>query len=498
VPDPATNHVGVTDANGNLAGYSYDVENRVLGGGGVNYNYAPGNKRLMRASCCTTENQTGYNFPVASEEVTFWSVSGQRMATYTIAPNSYIGSAVQTTASMTSGWNVINVASSTGIGVGQTVEGNGIPANTTVTGISYNNITLSANPTASGSGVSVTFLSTSLQLVAAQTGTWYYFGGKLVKNKGGYVGADRLGSIGKYYPYGQEKPSATTNGTEKFTGYMRDSETGLDYADQRYHSPGTGRFLTPDPWPGSVHARDPRSWNKYAYTHGDPINRIDPTGTVEIDGCDPDEDPWDCDGGGGGGGGPGSCGPGTHWVESLEECVDDPPEQDPLQCFFVGYETPPAGWATTDRTGLGYYTPVYLDFFSTGGTGVYNYSDSQTVTFSGTVTYSSGQTINLSSLNSPPLGPPPPESLTNQVGAGNANASFFDSPGIAMTSARYGTIVSASFTRTYTLNVTVRSGNETANCQQVKWTSTETWFSVDGNVIASGGVNVLTPYTPHP
>jgi hypothetical protein len=41
---------------------------------------------------------------------------------------------------------------------------------------------------------------------------------------------DRLGSIGKFYPWGQEKPSATQNGTEKFTGYFRDADTGLDYA----------------------------------------------------------------------------------------------------------------------------------------------------------------------------------------------------------------------------------------------------------------------------
>ena len=52
--------------------------------------------------------------------------------------------------------------------------------------------------------------------------------------------SDRLGSIGKFYPFGQEKPSATANDTEKFTGYFRDASTGLDYADQRYHQPGMG------------------------------------------------------------------------------------------------------------------------------------------------------------------------------------------------------------------------------------------------------------------
>src|ERR1700678_2138822 len=112
-------------------------------------------------------------------------------------------------------------------------------------------------------------------LVATQTGTNYYFGRKLIKNANGYLGADQLGSIGKYYPYGQEKPSATTNGTEKFTGYFRDAETGLDYAKNRYHNPGTGRFLTADQYISATasNPQDPGSWNRYAYTRGDPVNR---------------------------------------------------------------------------------------------------------------------------------------------------------------------------------------------------------------------------------
>ena len=83
-------------------------------------------------------------------------------------------------------------------------------------------------------------------IYATQSATNYYFGAKLIKNNNGWVYADRLGSIGKFYPYGIERPSATTNGTETFTGYFRDSETGNDYADQRYISPGYGRFVTPD------------------------------------------------------------------------------------------------------------------------------------------------------------------------------------------------------------------------------------------------------------
>src|SRR5579883_600435 len=115
-----------------------------------------------------------------------------------------------------------------------------------------------------------------------QTGTYYYFGGRMVKNGSAWVYGDRLGSIGKYYPYGQERPSATQNGTEKFTGYLRDAETGLDYADQRYYQPGMGRFLTADPYManngGSGEPSDPGSWNRFAYVGGDPVNLTDPDG----------------------------------------------------------------------------------------------------------------------------------------------------------------------------------------------------------------------------
>ncbi|HLH07382.1 MAG TPA: RHS repeat-associated core domain-containing protein, partial [Terriglobales bacterium] len=48
------------------------------------------------------------------------------------------------------------------------------------------------------------------------------------------------------------------------------------------YQPGMGRFLTADRMTGKP--SDPGGWNKYAYTHGDPINRIDPSGS---DDCDP-------------------------------------------------------------------------------------------------------------------------------------------------------------------------------------------------------------------
>jgi RHS repeat-associated protein len=125
-------------------------------------------------------------------------------------------------------------------------------------------------------------------LVATCTGYYEYFGGKLLKNASGYVNVDGRGSIGKYFPYGQERPSATANGKEKFATYFRDAETGLDYAQNRYHSAGDGRFLTPDPYKASAGPEDPGSWNQYAYVGGDPINYADRSGLAreKADYCD--------------------------------------------------------------------------------------------------------------------------------------------------------------------------------------------------------------------
>ncbi|MBX9602623.1 MAG: hypothetical protein K2X35_16585 [Bryobacteraceae bacterium] len=100
-----------------------------------------------------------------------------------------------------------------------------------------------------------------------------YMGGKLINQP-----TDRLGSVGKFYPYGAERNPTGQSG-EKFATYFHDANVGLYYADQRWH--GTwGRFATPDPYQASGGPADPGSWNRYAYTWGDPINNIDPEGTT--------------------------------------------------------------------------------------------------------------------------------------------------------------------------------------------------------------------------
>ncbi len=103
-----------------------------------------------------------------------------------------------------------------------------------------------------------------------------WFGGRLLKPQ------DRLASIGKYFPYGEDRytptPANPANGTEKFATYTRDAETGLDYAYQRYYAAGLGRFTAGDPFGGSAQMGDPQSFNPYAYVQADPVNHIDPSG----------------------------------------------------------------------------------------------------------------------------------------------------------------------------------------------------------------------------
>jgi RHS repeat-associated protein len=65
---------------------------------------------------------------------------------------------------------------------------------------------------------------------------------------------------------------------KKFTGYERDAETGLDYAQARYFSSAQGRFTSADPLTASGEPTDPQTWNRYAYVSNNPLVYADPSG----------------------------------------------------------------------------------------------------------------------------------------------------------------------------------------------------------------------------
>tara|TARA_R110002095_G_scaffold211465_1_gene199674 strand:+ start:261 stop:2441 length:2181 start_codon:yes stop_codon:yes gene_type:complete len=61
-----------------------------------------------------------------------------------------------------------------------------------------------------------------------------------------------------------------------YSGEQFDSRIGQQYLRARYYDATTGRFNRLDDFAGN--SRDPQSFHKYLYTHGDPINGKDPLG----------------------------------------------------------------------------------------------------------------------------------------------------------------------------------------------------------------------------
>jgi RHS repeat-associated protein len=131
----------------------------------------------------------------------------------------------------------------------------------------------------------VSHYSTTPYFAIGRTDTNVYFGSRLIVSRATSVVQDRLGSNRagglRYFPYGEEQPTTTAQDRDKFGSYYRDGTTGLDYAQNRYYASTLGRFTSPDPFKASGGPADPQSWNQYAYTRGDPANRVDPHGLYD-------------------------------------------------------------------------------------------------------------------------------------------------------------------------------------------------------------------------
>jgi RHS repeat-associated protein len=97
----------------------------------------------------------------------------------------------------------------------------------------------------------------------------------------------------------QQGYTVSDNVRQKFTGYERDSESGLDYAQARYYSNTQGRFSGPDgyniffemnsgrdskerDWIRRAYIWEPKNWNRYVYCINNPTNLFDPSGLIWV------------------------------------------------------------------------------------------------------------------------------------------------------------------------------------------------------------------------
>ncbi|MBK7707259.1 MAG: RHS repeat-associated core domain-containing protein [Acidobacteria bacterium] len=69
---------------------------------------------------------------------------------------------------------------------------------------------------------------------------------------------------------------------QDYTGYQKDNESGLEYAQARYYNTAHGRFTSVDPLTASATIRDPQSFNRYSYVLNSPYKFTDPLGLLPL------------------------------------------------------------------------------------------------------------------------------------------------------------------------------------------------------------------------
>lgn len=71
-----------------------------------------------------------------------------------------------------------------------------------------------------------------------------------------------------------------SNVRQDYTGYEKDSESGLEFAQARQYNSMHGRFTSVDPLNESGITGNPQTFNRYAYVSNDPLNSVDPSGML--------------------------------------------------------------------------------------------------------------------------------------------------------------------------------------------------------------------------
>jgi RHS repeat-associated protein len=96
---------------------------------------------------------------------------------------------------------------------------------------------------------------------------------------------NEIGDVTGRYVYDIFGAERTYSGTDQtdftFAGEQVDKTSGLQYLRARYYDPEDGRFLSVDPYPGSL--KQTQKNNNYVYVENNPTRKIDPLGTSSQD-----------------------------------------------------------------------------------------------------------------------------------------------------------------------------------------------------------------------
>jgi RHS repeat-associated protein len=99
-----------------------------------------------------------------------------------------------------------------------------------------------------------------------------------------------------FMPFGEDLAPDANNRTsslkyntdevrQKFTGYQKDTETGLDFAEARMYNNAHGRFTAVDPLMASGKSANPQTFNRFIYVGNNPIISTDPSGLCKESDC---------------------------------------------------------------------------------------------------------------------------------------------------------------------------------------------------------------------
>jgi RHS repeat-associated protein len=287
--DPTGRRLSVAEHNGRAVNYSYDALYRLTSetvagdpaaaaNGSVAYNYDPVGNRLSRTSTLAAVHSATSAYD-ANDRLT--------ADAYDANGNTRSGSGFTYTNDFEDRIRSVN-----GGAIRFVYDGDGNRVSKTVGGVTTRYLVDDLSPTRYSQVVE--------ELVAGAVGRTYTYGERQISQSQQRDGAwqasfyghdahgnvrfltDGDGAVTDTYSFDAfgllTAATGTTPNNYLFNGQQYDRDLGLYFKRARYYSQDRGRFMTMDPVAGRP--GEPMTLHRYMFGHADPVNRIDPCGTM--------------------------------------------------------------------------------------------------------------------------------------------------------------------------------------------------------------------------